>query len=199
MGSRRSHFSVSPGIPSGVWFTGLSNAPFTAQNGPSLIGQGNSNIQATGNLAIYTANTMYFGATQVNVYGGGGSSLQISLGAASTDFIGLGSSPIGAGYVRLPAATATGAAGSATLNAAIGVVTTEVLTAAAGATTTYTISNNQVSSASRIFVSITNGSNTTKPVYATNVAPGAGSFTVDLVNAGAGALNGTIKITFWVL
>ena len=108
--------------------------------------------------------------------------------------------PSGIGYtLTVDTGTATGAALAATLSAQSGRVTTEALATAAGATATYTITNTYVTAASKVFVAVQNGTNTTKPVHALNITPGAGSFTVDLFNAGAGALNGTLKLNIWVI
>ena len=95
--------------------------------------------------------------------------------------------------------TGAAVAGAVTLNKQSGTVTSEALITAAAATYTLTLTNSVVTAGSRIFVSLANGTNTTAPIYVASVTPGAGSATIVVVNAGTVALNGTIKISFFVV
>lgn len=96
--------------------------------------------------------------------------------------------------------TATGASSAATCNAFAGSVTTESLSTAAGAESTYTITNNKVKADSVVLVSIGNGTNTTLGAAVVSVTPAAGSFVVTITNVhAASALNGTLEINFVVI
>lgn len=91
--------------------------------------------------------------------------------------------------------TATATAGAATLNTQSGVVTSESLTTAAGATYTLTITNNQVAATDLAFASVTTSGNGS-PVVA-KVTPGAGSLVIVVQNAHASAaFSSTLKIGF---
>jgi hypothetical protein len=97
--------------------------------------------------------------------------------------------------------TATATSNAATLNAQLGVITSESLTTAQDATYTCTVTNSLVGTGSVVLVSIANGSNNQGTTVVTKVTPGAGSFVVIVANkhASAQAFNGTIKISFLVL
>lgn len=97
--------------------------------------------------------------------------------------------------------TATATAGAATSNASgSGVVTSEALTTAAGATYTLTLTNDMIAAADTVFASVALGTATTGMPAVTTVAPAAGSVVVIVQNIHASAaLNGTIKISFLVV
>lgn len=96
--------------------------------------------------------------------------------------------------------TASATAGAATLNKQSGTITSEALTTAAAGDYTLTLTNSVVTAASRVFVSLDNGTNTTAPVYVHRVTPAAGSVVILCRNGHASAaLNGTIKINFFVM
>jgi hypothetical protein len=94
--------------------------------------------------------------------------------------------------------TATGTPNpSCTLNANDGIVTTPALTTAAGATFTLTVTNANATPNSIVQVEVMGGgTNTNLGTYVNEVTPAAGSFTVNLKNGNAGALNGSVKIGF---
>jgi hypothetical protein len=96
--------------------------------------------------------------------------------------------------------TATATAGAATLSKGSGVITSEALTTAAGATYTLTLTNTAIAAADMVFASVANGTATTgTPVVAT-VKPAAGSVVIIIQNIHASAaVNGTLKIAFAVL
>lgn len=97
--------------------------------------------------------------------------------------------------------TVTAAAGAATLNKMAGVVTSEALTTAQNATYTLTLTNNRIEADDLVFTSLANGTNTQGTPVVTRVTPAAGSVVILVKNMhdAAQALNGTIKVTFWVV
>jgi hypothetical protein len=96
--------------------------------------------------------------------------------------------------------TATATAGAATLNKASGVITSEALTTAAGATYALTLTNSDIVLGDMVLASVQNGTSTTGTPCVTTVAVSAGQVIVTIQNIHASAaLNGTIKITFAVL
>lgn len=96
--------------------------------------------------------------------------------------------------------TATSTAGAATINKQKGLVTTEALTTAAAATYTFTLTNSLITTSSAVFVSIGKGTATTGEPVVQFVTPAAGSAVILITNnAAAAALNGTIKISFFVV
>jgi len=93
--------------------------------------------------------------------------------------------------------TATATAGAATLNKNAGVVTSEALVTAAGATYTLTIANSAVTAADQVMASVAYGTSTTGSPAIMRVTPAAGSLVIVVQNIHASAaLNGTIKIAF---
>lgn len=95
--------------------------------------------------------------------------------------------------------TATATAGAATLNKDAGVITTEALTTAAGATYTLTLTNSSIAAADQVFASLAGGSNSAGVPVISQVVPAAGSVDVTVHNLHAeDALNGTLKIAFAV-
>lgn len=96
--------------------------------------------------------------------------------------------------------TATAVAGAATLAKGSGVVTSEALTTAAGATYTLTLTDTQIAAADQVFASVALGTATTGTPAVTTVKPAAGSVVIIVQNVHASAaLNGTIKIAFMTL
>jgi hypothetical protein len=113
----------------------------------------------------------------------------------------LATAPLPAGAFNLPfsAAQVTGAAGASTFNQDAGIITTESLSTAAGATYTETVNCNAVTASSLVFVSIANGSNSAGDPSLQLVTPGAAKVTITIVNRHASAaFNGTLKITVLV-
>lgn len=96
--------------------------------------------------------------------------------------------------------TATATTGAATLNKDAGVITSESLTTAAGATYTLTLTNSSIAAADQVFASVQLGTATTGMPAVTTVTPGSGSVVIIVQNIhSSAALNGTIKIAFVVL
>jgi hypothetical protein len=96
--------------------------------------------------------------------------------------------------------TATATAGAATLAKTSGVITTEALTTAAGATYTLTLTNSKIAAADQVYVSVANGTNTAGMPVVCTVTPAANSVVIVLQNIhSADALNGTLKISFALL
>lgn len=103
------------------------------------------------------------------------------------------------GKVAAGSHTATASSGAATLNAFAGVITSESLTTAAGATYTLTLTNSDVAAADLAFASVQYGTSTTGTPAVAMVDTAAGSLKVIVQNIHASAaLNGTILISFMV-
>jgi hypothetical protein len=101
--------------------------------------------------------------------------------------------------LTLDAGTAAATAGAATLSKQTGTITTEALTTAPAAAYTLTLTNTQVTTASKVFVSVDNGTNTQGIPVVGLVTPGSGSVVIKVYNLHASqALNGTLKISFLV-
>jgi len=101
--------------------------------------------------------------------------------------------------LKLDAGTASAVAGAATVSKQAGVVTSEALTTAAGATYTLTLTNTLVAATSIVLASVSDGTNSQGTLTVGKITPGAGSVTIGVRNAHATeALNGTIKIAFAV-
>ena len=93
--------------------------------------------------------------------------------------------------------TATATAGAATLAKSTGVITSESLTTAAGATYTLTVTDTQIAASDVVFASVKLGTATTGMPVVTTVTPAAGSLVIIVQNIHASAaFNGTIVISF---
>ena len=94
------------------------------------------------------------------------------------------------------AASAT--SGAATLNnASAGIITSESITTAAGATYTLTLTSNLIKAGSLVLANVTLGSSTTGVGAVTHVTCSAGQVAIKVQNVHASAaFNGTIKIGF---
>lgn len=96
--------------------------------------------------------------------------------------------------------SATATAGAATLHTWAGTITSEALTTAAGADYTLTLTNARIAATSVVLATADNGTNTTEGLAINRVTPGSGSCVILVRNTHAsGALNGTIKINFYVV
>lgn len=96
--------------------------------------------------------------------------------------------------------TVTGASNAATLQGGDGIITTESLTTAAGATFTETLTNGSIAVGDLVQVTVGNGSNTGGTPALTTVTPAAGSVVIIVQNIHASAaFNGTLKIGFHVI
>ena len=108
-----------------------------------------------------------------------------------------GLATVGSAKIDTGTKTATATAGAATLNKGAGVVTSEALTTAAGATYTLTITDSAIAAADQVMASVAYGTSTTGTPAITRVTPGAGSVVIIVQNIHASAaLNGTIKVSF---
>lgn len=96
---------------------------------------------------------------------------------------------------------ATAVAGAATLNAQVGVITSEALTTAAGADYTLTLTNTRVDAGCVPFFTVVNGTNSAGgPCWAHSPVITEDQVVVKVRNThGANALNGTIKINFLLI
>lgn len=96
--------------------------------------------------------------------------------------------------------TATSTAGAATINAQTGVITTEALTTAAGATYTMTLTNSYIKAGSVVMVSVGKGTDTAGMPTVCFVTVSASTATIIIQNVhAANALNGTLSIAFSVM
>jgi len=92
---------------------------------------------------------------------------------------------------------ATSTVGAATLNTFGGLVTTEALTTAVGATYTFTLTNSLITTASAApNVAIFSKSNTVAGMTLTSITVASGSVVFVFTNQGTAALNGTMLIAF---
>jgi hypothetical protein len=90
-------------------------------------------------------------------------------------------------------------ADAVTINKQSGVIQTGTLTTAAGATYTFTLNNSFLTSNSNIQLTLQYGDNTTKNIECVIAAPpGSGVVTISLINNNAGAMNGNMKIYFFI-
>jgi hypothetical protein len=93
--------------------------------------------------------------------------------------------------------TATSTAAAATINTQNGVITTEALTTAAGATYTMTLTNSYIKVGSVVLVSVGKGTDTAGMPVVAFVTPAVGSAVIIIQNIHASnALNGTITLAF---
>lgn len=100
---------------------------------------------------------------------------------------------------ELIANAATSTAGAATLSTTGGLITTEALTTAPGATYTFVLTNALLAATSpAILVGVYNKSNTGGQLAVSSVTNGAGISTIVFTNIGTTALNGTIMIAFHI-
>ena len=97
--------------------------------------------------------------------------------------------------------TVTASAGAATLSTIRGVVTSEALVTAAGASYTLTLTNTLVTTTSTIQVSVYSKTNTAAGSLpqVLSVTPGSGSVVIVVKNIGTAALNGNLSIAFNIL
>jgi hypothetical protein len=150
------------------------------------------NIVNTGGSVNITATEAISSAmvlTASNAAGG------ITLAAGASGGIVLSSS----GNVSMAPSTATFAGAAVTINARVGSGTFTGLTTASAASQQFTITNSQVAASSVLFVTVTNVGSNDAQMTMQRVKPASGSFTVDVKNNGAAALNGDVVINFWVI
>lgn len=92
--------------------------------------------------------------------------------------------------------TAKSTGGASTLNGDAGIITTESLSTAGGASFTLTLSCNAIDTNAVVLVQVANGTNTGGDPTVAQVAPGDRTCTIIIVNRGGSAFNGTLKISF---
>ena len=94
---------------------------------------------------------------------------------------------------------AASTAGASAINTLQGFINTEVLSTAAGAAFTETITNPNITVNSQVFISLAKGTNSAGAPIVSTVTPGAGSVVVVIQNvAPSAALNGTVVIHYRV-
>ena len=173
----------------------------------------NANATTTG-VNIPTGNTLVMGTAASRLVPGATSfslrnnansadNLIITDAGAATVRAGLtvtaGGLTITAGSFTTETGTASATSGAATLSKTSGVITSEALTTAAGSQYTLTLTNTVIATTSRVFAAVDNGTNTRDDLVIQRVTPGSGSCVIIVKNTHASALNGTIKIAFFVV
>lgn len=105
------------------------------------------------------------------------------------------------GALKRKAGTATAAAGAATLNRGVGVITSESLTTAQNAIYTLTLTNSEVAAGDIVMATVSNGTNTQGTPMIGRVQPADGSVVIQVINkhATSQAFNGTVKVAFEVI
>jgi hypothetical protein len=94
--------------------------------------------------------------------------------------------------------TATASAGAVTLNREEGIITTESLSTAAGSDYTLTFTNALIGTASKMQLTIYNGTNTRSPITLRSITYNAGNAVIVIRNDSPAAFNGSLKIEFVV-
>lgn len=94
--------------------------------------------------------------------------------------------------------TATSTVHAATLNTRAGLIVTESLSTAAGATYTFTLTNSQVTAASNMMAALYSVTNTGGAISLTSITPAAGSVVFVWTNTGTTAFNGTMNLVFHI-
>lgn len=90
----------------------------------------------------------------------------------------------------------TASSGAATLSTTYGVVTSEALTTAAGASYTLTLTNTTVTAKSAVQASAFLAAGTAGALQVVSITPAAGSVVIVVKNVGTVALNAAIKVVF---
>lgn len=101
--------------------------------------------------------------------------------------------------LKLGAGTGTASSNAVTINRAAGVITTEALTTAAGATQAITLTSNKILAGDAVMAVVDPGASTGTPTVA-NVAVSASTAVVLIQNIHASvALNAAVKVYFMVI
>jgi hypothetical protein len=162
-----------------VQYNGLNTAKDVNFSGTTTI---------SGSTTISGATTLTGAVTYTNTqtYAAG-----VALSSSGTSIVLLGAS-----------GSATVAGGSAAVNTQRGVLDTGNLTTATLAVSSFDLVNNKIGSASQIFTSVYNGSNSGgAPVVSRVTVATTGSCTISILNGGGaalGALNGSLRVNFLI-
>lgn len=141
--------------------------------------------------------TIAGGGTGASTAAAARTSLGVAASGANADITGM--TALTTMHLDTGTKTVSAAGGAATLNKSAGVVTSEALTTAAGATYTLTLTNSAIAAADQVLVSVNANGSTGAPTV-TSVVPAAGSVVINIQNIHASvAFNGAIKIMFAVL
>ena len=136
--------------------------------------------------------------TSGNATIGGSAAVTSAVTAATVTTTGL--TTVGSAKLDTGTKTATASSGAATLNKSAGVITSEALTTAAGATYTLTLTNSTIAAADQVFAFVNLGAGTGGIPAIASVAPASGSVVIIVQNIHASAaFNAAIKIGFMVL
>lgn len=106
---------------------------------------------------------------------------------------------VAAFYADLAGNTATSTAGAATLNTRGGIITTESLSTAVGATYSFVLTNSLITATGPApQVAMYSKTNTGGAISLTSVTNASGSSTIVFTNTGSTAFNGTMTIAFHI-
>lgn len=109
----------------------------------------------------------------------------------------INTTPLQAVYDKANVTQLSGMTTPVTVNAHNGTITTVSYTLSGAASTSFTVNNNKVTTASKILLTLDyNG--TGIPILVTNTIAN-GSFVIKIINASATALNSTLKISYLIL
>lgn len=110
----------------------------------------------------------------------------------------MGNQRVAIGEVQIGRGTATAVTNAATITNGSGIITTEVLTTAAGATQAITLTNTRIAAGDMVFSSLDpNGSAGTPAIANVAVSANTAVFLIQNIHASA-ALNAALKISFWI-
>lgn len=103
--------------------------------------------------------------------------------------------------IEIAIGSGTGSSAAVTVNEVAGIITSEALTTAQNAIYALTLTNSKIDANSLVFASVEDGTNTQGTPMIGQIKPGAGTCLIEVINkhASAEALNGTLKIRFFVV
>lgn len=184
---------VSTAINGGNIHAGLSGTAGNLTSFPSTASKGNLRITAidnTGNTVTTVSNAAMGQACTISIPDPGAATANFLLSSGANS-IAVGSS--------LSFATSFGTGNTVTINAQAGVITTAALSTAAGASQSITLNNSMITANSVIVATAyTGGTNTTKGIIVECAQPTSTQAVINVFNAAAAALNGTIRIAFFI-
>ena len=106
-----------------------------------------------------------------------------------------------ANAIEMAVGAGVGSSAAVTVNEVSGIITTEALTTAQNAFYSLTLTNSKIDANSLVFASVEDGTNTQGTPMIGQIKPGAGTCLIEVINkhASSEALNGTLKIRFFVV
>ncbi len=104
------------------------------------------------------------------------------------------------GNIKVKSGAAACTSNAVTISQMSGIITTEALTTAAGATQDITLTNTHIAETDIVLCNVSGGSSTTGIACVSKVVPGSNGCVITLANTAlVAALNGTVKLSFLVL